>query len=311
MKIEELKIQSLADGLELHVTVATPDDESLIKGIVQIAHGMCEYIDRYQPMMEYFTSRGYVVAGNDHRGHGKSAHDEKDLGWFGAGDGCRDGSALVSDLACVTRVLKEKYPNVPITLLGHSMGSMATMVYLQTHDALVDRVVFSGSPTKNPASGIAVFLSDVIALFRGARHRSKTLYALSIGAYEKRFEEEGKAAWLSVNKANVEKYVVDPYCSYTFTCNGYRNLFSLLNGAYKAKRYKVSNPKLPLLFIAGGEDPVIVSEKNWRSAQGFFKGVGYQNVRGEIYAGYRHELLNEENPTPYYEAILSFIEQGA
>ena len=304
MNVREMKIQSLSDGTMLNVTVAEPDAGLAVKGVIQIAHGMCEYVGRYTPMMEYFTSCGYVVAGNDHRGHGKSVSDEKDLGWFGG----KDGSALVQDLAQVSSLLKETYPGLPLVLFGHSMGSMASMVYLQEHDVLIDKLILSGSPTKNPASKVAIFLSDAISLFRGARHRSKMLYSLSIGAYEKKFKSEGKASWLSVNRENVEKYVVDPYCTYVFTCNGFRNLFSLLTNAYQAKRYVAKNANLPIFFMAGGDDPVIGSEKQWRSAQEFLRQGGYQKVDGKLYAGYRHELLNESNPTVYYEAMLSFIE---
>ena len=303
MKLETLKIPSPADGLELSVLLATPDDGE-VKGVLQIAHGMCEYVARYLPTMEYFTSKGYAVIGNDHRGHGNSVRQKEDLGWFYD----TNGKALVQDLTAITKYAKELYPDAPITLLGHSMGSMASMVYLQENDGLIDKLVLSGSPTKNPAAGIAVFLADVIAAFKGKRHRSKTLYSLSIGAYEKKFATEGKSSWLSVNRENVEKYVQDPFCSYTFTCNGYRNLFSLLKGAYTRSRYKVQNPNLPIFFIAGGDDPVIGGEKQWQAAQAFLQKCGYGSVKGSLHAGYRHELLNEENPVPFWEEILAFIE---
>ena len=304
MQTKNVKIPSPFDGLELNVLLATPDDGA-VKGIIQIAHGMCEYIARYLPTMEYFTAKGYAVVGNDHRGHGESVRQEGDLGWFYD----QNGKALVEDLAAITRWVKALYPHAPITLFGHSMGSMASMVYLQEYDGLLDKLVLSGSPTKNPAAGIAVALSDVIAAFKGKRHRSKTLYTLSIGAYEKKFAGEGKASWLATNRETVEKYVNDPFCAYVFTCNGYRNLFSLLKNAYTRKRYKAQNPTLPIFFIAGGDDPVIGNEKQWRAAQEFLRKCGYQSVDGSLHAGYRHELLNETDPLPFWEEILAFIKQ--
>ncbi len=302
MQTEKIRLTSPADGLELNVLIAKPDSGE-VKGIIQIAHGMCEYVARYLPMMEYFTANGYIVAGNDHRGHGESVRAAEDLGWFYE----KHGKAIVQDLVAVTKYLKNRYPGMPLTLFGHSMGSMASMVYLQENDGLIDKLVLSGSPTKNPMAGIAVFLSDVIALFKGARHRSKTLYSLSIGAYEKRYQKEGKAAWLSVGKPNVEKYVADPLCSYVFTCNGFRNLFCLLKNAYVGKRYKVEKSELPILFIAGGDDPVIGSEKQWLEAQTFLKKQGYQRVDGKLYAGFRHELLNEDDPAPFLADLLAFL----
>ena len=94
---------------------------------------------------------------------------------------------------------------------------------------MVDKVILSGTPCKNPASGIAILLTNLISLFKGERYRSPLLYSLSIGAYDKRFEGEGRAAWLSENKTNVENYKEDPFCAYIFTCNGFKNLFTLLN----------------------------------------------------------------------------------
>ena len=53
------------------------------KAVIQLSHGMCEYIERYEK--EGFVSRlaevGIVVCGNDHLGHGPSVSDEK-LGFF-------------------------------------------------------------------------------------------------------------------------------------------------------------------------------------------------------------------------------------
>jgi alpha-beta hydrolase superfamily lysophospholipase len=275
-----------------------------IKGVIQILHGMCEYVERYTPMMEYFTSRGYVVAGHDHRGHGESVKNESDLGWFYD----KTGKAIVEDAVAITEFLKKKYPGTRLTLFGHSMGSMVARVYLQKSDALIDGLILSGAPTKNPMAGVAVFLADCVSLFKGARHRSKLLKGLSIGAYEKKFQAEGKAAWLSVSKKNAERYLADPLCTYVFTSNGFRNLFLLLRNTFCKKDYQAQNPNLPIYFMAGGEDPVIVSVEAWRAAQEFLRQVGYVDVRSALYEGYRHELLNEDDPTPFLEGMLAFIE---
>ena len=303
MKLEYFSLASPVDGLPLKLTVAKPDGE--VKGVIQILHGMCEYIGRYTTMMEWFAARGYVVAGIDHRGHGESVRAQSDLGWFYD----KRGKAIVQDAVFVTDFLKKAYPCTEITLFGHSMGSMVAYNYLQGNDGLPSRVILSGAPSKNPVAGVAVVLADTVALLRGKRHRSKLLYSLSIGAYDKRFKAEGRAAWLTVNRKNVEKYLADPYCSYTFTCNGFRNLFCLLRNSFQRRRYAVQNPDLPIFYLAGGDDPVIVSEKSWRKAQAFLRKVGYRSVEGTLYQGFRHELLNEADPTVYYQEILSFIER--
>lgn len=304
MKLQKYSLPSPVDGLPLSIQVAKPDCET-VKGVIQILHGMCEYVARYQPMMEWFTARGYVVAGCDHRGHGESVRAEADLGWFYE----KRGKAIVQDAVAVTDFLKKEYPCTEITLFGHSMGSMVAYGYLQRNDELPSRVILSGAPSKNPVAGMGILLADTLSLLRGKRHRSKLLYSLSIGGYDKRFKNEGRAAWLTVNRENVEKYLADPHCSYVFTCNGFRNLFCLLRNSFQKRRYAVKNPDLPIWYMAGGDDPVIINEKSWRKAQAFLKKAGYRQVEGTLYTGFRHELLNEENPTRYYEDILAFIEK--
>ena len=161
------------DGLVLKGIVYEP--ENTPKGIVQLVHGMCEYKKRYEPFMEFLAQNGYIAACHDQRGHGESVEKETDFGWM------RDfyGKAIVEDCAKVTKWLKSTYPDLPVTLLGHSMGSMVVRCYLREHDDLIDKLVVSGSPASNPLAGVAVLLAKTIRFFRGQKHRSKMLSFLA------------------------------------------------------------------------------------------------------------------------------------
>lgn len=303
MKTIVTTVQSNFDDLQLHLLIAEPECEP--KGIIQIAHGMCEYIERYQGMMEFFTARGYVVAGNDHRGHKGSMKEEADLGYFYD----KTGTAIVEDLAAVTNYLKERYAGVPVCLFGHSMGSMAARCYLQKYDTLIDKAVLCGAPAKNSLAGIAIFLTDLITLFKGDRHKSKMLFALSLGSAEKQFAAEGSTSWLSKNQDNVEAYLADDYCGFMFTTNGFRNLFCLLRNTYRKGLYQMQNPTLPIYFIAGGDDPIIVSKKAWEEELVFLQKCGYTDVSGKLYEGLRHEILNEKESEQVMEELLAFLEK--
>ncbi|MBQ8374736.1 MAG: alpha/beta hydrolase [Clostridia bacterium] len=298
---ETITVNSEFDGLPLQVIVALPEGEA--KGVVQLSHGMCEYIDRYEQLMRVLTENGYIVAGNDHRGHGNSVKTQDDLGYFYE----KTGKAIVSDLVTVTKYLKNRFPALPVCLFGHSMGSMAARCYLQENDTLVDKAVICGSPSKNPLAGVAIFLADTIALFKGERHRSKLLADLAVGNGDKRFPNDGKNAWLSKNKESIEKYNADPWCNYVFTCNGFRNLFCLLKNTYTQKLYRVQNPALPIYFIAGADDPVIVSKEKWEEAKSFMTSLGYQKVSGVLYEGLRHEVFNELDSEAVYADLLDFL----
>ncbi len=302
MTTNKFQIHSKYDDLSLSVLAVEPDGER--KGIVQIAHGMAEKKERYLDFMTFLAECGYVAVCHDHRGHGESMVSAEDRGWFGD----YTAQAVVDDTVQVTEYVKKLYPELPVILFGHSMGSMIVRCYAQEHDELIDKLIVCGSPSKNSLAGMAILVEKVIRLFRGARYKSKTLKHLSTGEASKRFQAEGSGAWLSRDREHVEKYIADPNCGFIFTCNGYENLFKLLKYTYQKKKYKVKNPDLPVLFVAGGEDPIIVDEVKWLKSIEMMRELGYE-VSGKLYEGMRHEILNEIGKEEVYADLLKFIEK--
>jgi alpha-beta hydrolase superfamily lysophospholipase len=289
------------DGLPLHGTVFIPDGEA--KGIVQLVHGMCEYRVRYFPLMRVLAENGYVAACYDHRGHGESVEKDEDRGWF------RDfhGKAVVEDCVQVTKYLKNEYPNLPLTLYGHSMGSMVVRCYLRQHDDLIDKLIVCGSPASNPLAGTAVLLAKTVRLFRGQRHRSKMLSFLATGKGSKEFINAGKGSWLTHDEEIAKAYREDPNCGFIFTVNGFENLFNLMKYTYKKRGYQVKNPNLPIHFISGSDDAVLGSEIKWFQSIEFLRKVGYQSVSGKLYEGMRHEIHNDLCQEEVYADVLQFI----
>ena len=291
------------DGLPLRCIVYEPETEP--KGIVQLVHGMCEHKNRYLPFMQYLAENGYVALCYDHRGHGESVAKDEDLGWFGD----FHGKAVVDDCVQITKWAKATYPNIPLTLFGHSMGSMVVRCYLREHDDLIDKLVVSGSPAANPMAGVAVFLAKAIRLFCGKRHRSKMLNYLAIGMGEKAFQKTGKGSWLTHDEVIAKAYAEDKYCGFIFTVNGFENLFNLMKYTYKKRGYRLKNPGLPIHFISGGDDVVLGGEENWNTVLTFMRSVGYTEVTGTLYPDLRHEILNEPCKQEVYQDVLAFIEK--
>ena len=299
---KEFTVVSDFDGLELKGILFEPDQTP--KGIVQVVHGMCEYKEYYENIMQFFAKNGYIAACHDHRGHGDSVKSEEDLGWFHD----KNGKAIVEDCAQVTKYLRSEYPKLPLTLFGHSMGSMVVRCYIREHDDLIDKLIVCGSPSSNPLAGVAVFLAKGVGFFCGERHRSTLLKQLSTGKAGDDFEKAGKGSWLTRDQRLADKKKADPRCEFTFTCNGFENLFNLMKYTYKKRGYKVQNPALPIHFVAGSEDLVIVDELKWFKAIEFLRGVGYENVSGKLYEGMRHELHNEFGKEEFHRDLLKFIE---
>ncbi len=302
---KKFTLYSKFDKLAIAGLVIEPQNSP--KGIVQLVHGMAERKERYLPFMQFLAENGYVCVCHDHRGHGESVLENQPLGFFGD----YDGEAVVEDTFLVTEYIKKEYPRLPLALFGHSMGSMIVRCYLQTHDREIQKLIVCGSPSANPLAGTAVLVEKCIRLFRGATYKSKTLKHLSTGAASKKFHAEGSGAWLSRDREHVEKYVADPKCGFIFTCNGYENLFKLLKRTYQKKKYRVQNPDLPIHFVAGGEDPIIVSEKKWRASIAFLQKAGYTQVTGKLYEGMRHEILGELGREEVFADLLAFIEGNA
>ena len=301
--MEKITIPGASDNVQLSTLVIAPESP---KAVFQLVHGMAEHKERYIPLMNYLSEKGYACVINDLRGHGESVASQEDLGYMGKG-GMR---GLVDDVHNVTNWAKEQYPGLPVFLLGHSMGSMIVRSYIKRYDRDIDGLIVCGSPSNNPAAGLGNFLAGCIGLFKGQRHRSEFLANLSTGSYDKRFKADGlKNAWLSTNRANVQAYNNDPLCGFTFTVNGYRNgLFRLMQDIYSPKEWVVSHPELPVHFIAGSDDPCIVSIRKFSEAVSFIRARGYREVTSQVYPGLRHEILNETGREDVFRDILARLE---
>lgn len=301
--MEKFTIPGASDNVQLSTLVIAPESP---KAVFQLVHGMAEHKERYIPFMTYLSEKGYACVINDLRGHGESVASQEDLGYMGNGG----MHGLVDDVHNVTDWIKEQYPGLPVFLFGHSMGSMIVRSYLKRYDRDIDGLIVCGSPSKNPAAGLGNFLAWCIGLFKGQRHRSEFLANLSTGSYDKRFKADGlRNSWLSTNRANVQAYNNDPLCGFTFTVNGYRNgLFRLMQDIYSPKGWVVSHPELPVHFIAGSEDPCIVSIRKFSEAVSFIRARGYREVTSLVYPGLRHEILNETGREDVFRDVLTRLD---
>lgn len=294
-------IISPVDGLKLSFIYAEP--AAAPRGIVQIAHGMCEHKERYIPLMEFLCRNGFAVVCNDHRGHGASVKCAEDLGYMG-----KDGwLALVEDLRAVTLWANDRWPGIPLTLFGHSMGSMVVRSYAKRYDSLIDSLIVCGCPSDNPAKGAGILLAKMIGRIKGWHHRPSILQKMSFGAYNKPFENEGWAsAWVCSDPEILKAYHADPLCQYIFTADGFLNLLLLMKDCYSTD-WKALSPALPVHFISGGEDPCRVDDKALGKAVQAMKDRGYKQVSLKIYPGLRHEIHNETARQEVWNDILSYL----
>ena len=171
----DFTVSSTVPGRTLHAFRCVPDGQ--VRAIVQLSHGMVEFIDRYKPLAEYLAARGILVTGHDHLGHGGSIRTKADYGYFAQPDGNR---AVLDDLHAMTVLTKTLYPDVPYFLLGHSMGSFYARQYLCEWGSELSGAIIMGTGFQPKALvQLAKTICRVLAVFFGWQHRSKLVARLS------------------------------------------------------------------------------------------------------------------------------------
>ena len=295
--MEKIVIKSLQDNLNLDCLLS---EQNVKKAVVVINHGMNEHKERYQDFMNFLTSNGYVCFIYDHRGHGKSLKDDSDLGYF------YDNKAeyIVEDLEQVIKYLKDRYRNKNIYLFGHSMGSMVVRKYLSLYDDEINGLIVCGSPSENKYAKLGLAVIKMEELFKGDKYKSEFVKKLMFNNYNKNCAPN---EWICYNKDILKKYNDDDLCQFTYTLNGYENIVRLMIDIYSKKIYKRKNLNIPIYFIAGCDDPVIVNKVKWIKAQEFLREIGYNNITSTLYSNMRHEILNEIDNKIVYSDILNWL----
>jgi alpha-beta hydrolase superfamily lysophospholipase len=282
--------------------------ENGIKYVVQIAHGMAEHATRYDHFAKFLNQHGIAVYANDHRGHGKTAGNLENRGFFAEKNGwmlCKE------DLHELSLIIKKENPSVPLILLGHSMGSFLSRTYLAFYGKELNACILSGTAS-HPALLLAAgsMIAGLQSFFMGKKHLSKLLDKMSFGAYNKKIPAARTAFdWLSRDNEIVDRYVADDYCGFVCSSGFFHDLFSGLKFINKQKNIDKTPSSLPLLFIAGGEDPVGDYTKGVEMAVNRFKKAGVKNITYNVYPGCRHEILNEINKEEVYADLLKWIEE--
>lgn len=296
----EFQFTSEFDGLDISAVIAVPS--GTINGVVQIVHGMNEYKERYFPFMDYLASEGFITVIHDNRGHGKSICSPEDLGFMYR----NGGEGFVEDIAQLTRMVRSNYPTYPYFLIGHSMGSLGARCFLRKHDTEINGLIVLGCPCFSRFSGFARSIDSAVVKKLGSRLRSDKIYDIAEKALNKPFNKNGEApphSWICSDSEVVDKFNADPMCNFRYTLNGYDGLLWLMRETYSTKGWNVANPRLPIRFISGKDDPCMLSEKKFFKAMDVLEKVGYTSISHRLFDGMRHEVLNEKNNMNVYKDI--------
>ncbi|MDL2238247.1 alpha/beta hydrolase [Christensenellaceae bacterium OttesenSCG-928-K19] len=301
----DFTFKSSAGKIDVFVR-AWKDNEAEPQFILQIAHGMVEYIDRYDDFAQFICANGGAVYGNDHLGHGYTGENAGLLGYFAEKDGDR---FVVEDMHKLTGLIRQRHPKTPIVLLGHSMGSFLTRIYATQYGGDVNAVIIMGTSGTNPSVAILRAISKLGMIFGKAKKPANLITKLAFGGYNKRYEEVNSPnEWLSRDRAVVQKYDADPWCTYRFTHSAFHDLANILD-AMSGEKWAVKLEKdIPYLLIAGDMDPVGGYGEGVKEVYGLMKNAGVSDLEMKLYPGARHEILNETNKREVYDDILGWID---
>lgn len=279
--------------------------EGAPRGVVQIVHGVAEHIGRYDAPARFLASRGYLVCGEDHLGHGLTAGGK--FGYFGPTGGW---NLVVRDVRRLRELEGEKHPSLPYVILGHSMGSFLTRTYLIRWPGTVSAAVLSGTGQESAAavaSGKA--LAGTLCRLKGPDHVSGLVNSLSLGSYNKAFKPNRTPSdWLSRDKAAVDAYLADPLCTFVPTVAMFRDMMEGLQFIADKSNLAKMDKSTPVYFLSGDQDPVGSMGAGVRKVEGMFRSAGCRDVTVKLYPGGRHEMFNELNRQEVFDDLLAWIE---
>ncbi|MBF0787189.1 MULTISPECIES: alpha/beta fold hydrolase [unclassified Streptococcus] len=274
------------------------------KAIIQIVHGMIEQMERYDEFARFLNQAGYAVIGHDHVGHGHTVRRQEDYGVFPGG-----WHVLIEDVQGLHEEIRMRYPNLPLIIMGHSMGSYITRLYLAEHGIDVQASILMGTgqePLLKTRAGI--HLVKMLTGIYGPLHRSKLVEAMTTGHFNRHFSPTKTSAdWLTRDRNEVDNYLTNPRHQFRPTTSMYEALFTFANYAAQTNWIDKIPKNLPLLLISGQEDPVGECGKGVKRFYDLLVKLGCSRVSFTLYPEARHEILNEWNKEEVMLDILKWI----
>lgn len=295
-----------SDGVHDIVCSLWLPEQGSPKAVVQIVHGIAEYVNRYDHFARFLADNGFAVCGDDHLGHGRTAMQDSKFGYFAPHDGWVLATA---DERLLRQRMGAQYPGIPYFLLGHSMGSFLTRTYLCRYPGEVSGAILSGTGQEGAALVAGgKLLANTIANIKGPEYVSKLVHNLSLGAYNKQFAPNRTTAdWISRDEAVVDAYMADPLCQFIPTVGLYRDMLGGLRYISSERALSQMDPNTPVYLYSGDHDPVGSNGAGVKKVYGYFKAHGTKDLTLKLYEGGRHEMHNELNRGEVYADVLAWL----
>lgn len=290
------------DSHTISGTLFCPENPGVV---LVIAHGMAEHAGRYTPFARWLAEQNVATLTYNHRGHGPDCPEDQ-LGYYSDHDGW---GKVTDDLHRVLLHARERFPDTPLVLMGHSMGSFIAQSCAQQHSDSLDALILSATNRIHHSQLRASrLLIGGIRKLHGHYHRSPTIARITFGKFNSLFKpNRTECDWLSRDTAQVDSYVADPLCGFRCTNSLWHDFIEGMLTIKPAQWRK----DLPVHLFAGTEDPVgEMGEGISRHHQSILK-AGVQTATLKLFNGGRHEMLNETNADEVWRYVYSLLDQYA
>ncbi|MBA1146767.1 alpha/beta hydrolase [Ectothiorhodospiraceae bacterium WFHF3C12] len=302
--VDETTFHTEAPGADLFCRCWRPAAEAV--AAVQLVHGMAEHSGRYRHVASVLASRGWVVYAHDHRGHGHTAVNRNRLGLLAEKGGWRHA---VDDVHRINEHIGGEHPELPVALVGHSMGSFLAQHYAIEHGERLAALVLSGSDNRSDLSAlVGSFLAGTIARLRGPGHRSGLLRHMTTGAFRRQIDDaDSQAAWLSRDRAVVRAFEDDPLTGFEPSAAMWRDILRGVHFIGRTSNRSHVPPALPVLLMVGGADPLSDGGRRVRLLAEAYRKAGLRDVSVREYPLARHEVFNEINRTEVLADLVDWL----
>lgn len=280
-----------ASGFDIFVREYLPQSP---KGLVHIIHGMAEHGGNYEDFAKFLREEGYLVVVHDHRGHGKSLSSTYPNGYMKSSD------EIVSDSLLVNEYVRGKYKDLPVYVLGHSMGSMVARLMVASDDKSFDKVFLTGTVAYNKLASVGYFFFNILSFYLGEKTPTK-LIGLALGSNPNSLD------FISYSQKNREIKFKDRLRIFSFTYRYTGVLIDLNRKMIQRKSYKAQNKNLEIYSLTGVDDIITGGARGLKASLEFLKSLGYQKVYSKVYPNMRHEILNEDDNTTVYRDIIRLM----
>lgn len=292
------------DATEFHVNSWSPAEP---RAIVMLVHGMAEHGMRYARLGKTLSSANIALYALDLRGHGFTAnfgiqgHFADNNGW----------QLALDDIRCLNHHIRQQYPDTPLFILGHSLGSYLAIDYLLQNSCGVQGAILSGSNYIHSTLRyrLALLVARLECWRLGRQGRSRLLHWLIFHRYQRTFKpRQTEHDWLSSDSSQVRRYAQDPRCGFVCTAGLWVDVLTGLRRITPVNSLIQIDNLLPI-FIFGGEDDPISRGHRLLDLANAFREAGNRTVDVKIYPGMRHEPLNERKSERVMLDIIEWIDQ--